>query len=209
MAQSLYKSGQFAKAAAMYLDAYAIAPRASLLFNAARAYEEAAMADEAIALFERYRTLKDADTEGKKDAAKRLEALHTKRAFPAKGGDVENARGITPAPLPAGGGGAGAPADAALATEEFPKGNNDGRRDAEAETSTGTWFLLGCLVIGLPIAYVSTPTVPPSRLMGRTPDYATGYALGFRDTAAGKQRSAALYGCLTGAAIAVIGAVFR
>lgn len=210
MAQSLYKSGQFAKAAATYLDAYAIAPRATLLFNAARAYEEAGLADEAIALFERYHTLKDADAEGKKDAAKRLESLRTKRAFPSTISERETARVVTPPPVPRGDDRnvPTAPDTAPLADDRLA-GERDGRKDAEAEISSPMWFLAGCLVFGIPLAYASGASPPPSRMMGRTPEYAAAYGMGYRYAGSAKQRTAVVYGCLTGIALGVLGAVAR
>ncbi|HEV8324765.1 MAG TPA: PEGA domain-containing protein [Myxococcota bacterium] len=69
-----FESGDFLAAAAEFLVAYDLSPRASLLYNAGRAYEEAKDAAKAIDMFDRY--LRAApDAANKKEVAGRMEKL--------------------------------------------------------------------------------------------------------------------------------------
>lgn len=225
-AQALFKSGLFIKAAEAFLEAYAIAPKATMLFNAARAYEEAAALDEAIALYQRYLTLKDADADGRADATKRLaELTHRRRAAddppPAATEPVVQAGHVIPAPLPAPSakGPSAAPSDKSLGSHapakadpaeqaESKRGELAALRDVDAEVSGPMWFLLGCFVIGLPLAYLSEPAPTPSRMLGKSDAWAASYAGTFRRVASAKHKDMAVYGCLTGAAVTlVMGAV--
>lgn len=220
-AQALFKSGQFIKAAEAFLEAYAVAPKATLLFNAARAYEEAKALDEAIALYERYLTLKDADGAGKADARKRLSDLTERRAAAAAAGSdsadraPQPAHHIEPSPLPE------APSARKAAAAESgsardPAAGADAKRGAQAaaadvdvEVSSPLWFLLGCAVIGLPLAYLSEPAPTPSRMLGRSEVWVASYSNTFRQLATERHRKMALYGCLSGLAITVISAAAR
>lgn len=67
-AKAFFQSGLFARAADGFMQAFAISKKPEMMFNAARAYEEAAMRAEAIALFEQYCKLADATDGGRKDA---------------------------------------------------------------------------------------------------------------------------------------------
>jgi hypothetical protein len=51
------------------------------------------------------------------------------------------------------------------------------KKDAEKEINNGLWFLAGCLVgiIGVLVAYVAAPSVPPERLIGKRSDYVLQY----------------------------------
>lgn len=229
-AQALFKSGQFIKAAEAFLEAYAVSPKATMLFNAARAYEEAAALDEAIALYQRYLTLKDSDAAGRADATKRLADLTQRRAAamaPADGPAAPAkvpAGHVVPAPLPgpasppriegaAPAGKAGVPpgkaANAPIKADpaeqvEAKRGEVAALRDVDAEVSGPMWFLLGCFVIGLPLAYLSEPTPTPSRMLGKSDAWVVSYAGTFRRVAKARHKDMAVYGCLTGAAVTLI-----
>lgn len=86
-AKAFFQSGLFARAADGFMQAYAISKKPEMMFNAARAYEEAAMPAEAIALFEQYGKLADATDGGRKDAREhtaRQRALLTGAAPPVR-----------------------------------------------------------------------------------------------------------------------------
>lgn len=57
------------------MEAYSLVKRPALLFNAARAYEEAGLYAKAVALFKAYQGLADAPADGKADAAARIQRL--------------------------------------------------------------------------------------------------------------------------------------
>lgn len=108
-AKVFFKSGLYAEAATGFMQAFAISRRPDMMFNAARAYEEAGMAAQAIALFEQYQQLADAPAEGKKDATARIAqqngVLHARRsaaAAPIEGTGTPAAKTapIPPAPAP-------------------------------------------------------------------------------------------------------------
>ena len=226
-AQALFKSGQFIKAAEAFLEAYAVSPKATMLFNAARAYEEAAALDEAIALYQRYLTLKDSDAAGRADATKRLADLTQRRAAASAPADAPVASPkvpaghVVPAPLP---GPASPPRvePAGTATPlpgktanppikadpaelaEAKRGEVAALRDVDAEVSGPMWFLLGCFVIGLPLAYLSEPAPTPSRMLGKSDAWVVSYAGTFRRVATARHKDMAVYGCLTGAAVTLI-----
>ncbi len=217
-AQALFKSGQFIKAAEAFLEAYAVAAKATLLFNAARAYEEASALDEAIALYQRYLTLKDANAAGKADARRRLALLSERRAKATSadgGADApasEPARSVEPAALPAptaaskpAAGPAAAP-PAGAQTVEAQRGAAAAALDVDAEVSNPLWFLLGCAVVGLPLAYLSEPAPTPSRMLGRSERWVASYTTEFQRLAGERHRKMAAYGCLSGLAVVVLSA---
>lgn len=74
-AKLLFQQKAYQAAAERFMEAYTLVQRASLIFNAARAYQEAGVLQKAIALFKAYMGLPDATEDGKADAAKRIAAL--------------------------------------------------------------------------------------------------------------------------------------
>lgn len=79
-AKLLFKQKTYDEAARLFFEAYTIVNSAALLFNAARAYEEAGNVDRAVALFQAYLERADAPGDGKADARRRLEPLLAKKA---------------------------------------------------------------------------------------------------------------------------------
>ena len=71
-AKVFFKAGLFDKASAKFMEAYAISKRPSLMYNAARAYEEGLNYREAIALLNHYKDLPDVGGDGKRDAEQRI-----------------------------------------------------------------------------------------------------------------------------------------
>ena len=65
----------------------------------------------------------------------------------------------------------------------------------------------GCLlgVTGMLIAYVVTPTVPPERLLGKSPEYVAHYTSTYQRIVKSNQTRNATTGCVigTGAAVAL------
>lgn len=74
-AKFAFKAGKFETAAKLFLEAFAISRRPALIFNAARAWEEAGRLGEAKVAFEQYLELPDVSAAGKKDARARIAAL--------------------------------------------------------------------------------------------------------------------------------------
>lgn len=71
-AKVFFKAGLFDKASAKFMEAYAISKRPSLMYNAARAYEEGLNYRESVALLKHYRDLPDVGVDGKRDADERI-----------------------------------------------------------------------------------------------------------------------------------------
>lgn len=76
-------------------------------------------------------------------------------------------------------------------------------RDAKADTSSGAWFFLGCLLggIGVIIAYVSEPSPPPARLIGKSPEWVIVYSAAYKSAGKSSQGQSAIVGCLVMTAI--------
>ena len=71
-AKVFFKAGLFDKASAKFMEAFAISKRPSLMYNAARAYEEGQNLREAVALFKHYRDLSEVGVDGRRDADERI-----------------------------------------------------------------------------------------------------------------------------------------
>ncbi len=82
-AKAFFKSALYPQAATSYLQAFAISRKPATLFNAARAYEEAKLYAEAVALFEQYQQLADAPADGRQDAGERIAHDRAQLAAPA------------------------------------------------------------------------------------------------------------------------------
>ncbi len=74
-AKLLFQQKEFAQAAERFMEAYTLARRPTLIYNAARAYQEAGNADKALALFRAYRGLPDVNDAGRADADARIAVL--------------------------------------------------------------------------------------------------------------------------------------
>ncbi len=89
-AKALFKNKLYVEAAPLFMKAYAISKRPPLVYNAARAYEEAGKLKRAESLFLMYRDLPGVDADGKMDVEMRLVAL--RKAIKAKAAAGHNAR---------------------------------------------------------------------------------------------------------------------
>lgn len=74
-AKIMFQQKQFAAAAELFFQAYAIVKRPSLLYNAARANEEAGNIDKAVALYKSYRETQGVDEGGRTEATARIAKL--------------------------------------------------------------------------------------------------------------------------------------
>ena len=74
-AKAYFKGKLFEQAATKFLQAFGVARRPALVFNAARAYEEAKKPRRAVAIFQMYADLPDCSAEGKVDALARIKVL--------------------------------------------------------------------------------------------------------------------------------------
>ncbi len=74
-AKFLFKQKAYEDAAARFFEAYTLVNKPALLFNAARAYEEAGNIDRAAALFRAYIDFAGVGADGKAEASKRLAPL--------------------------------------------------------------------------------------------------------------------------------------
>lgn len=71
-AKVFFKAGLFDKASDKFMEAFAISKRPSLMFNAARAYEENGNLPQAVALLKHYRDLPDVGADGRQEADTRI-----------------------------------------------------------------------------------------------------------------------------------------
>lgn len=74
-AKVYFRTKQFDKAADKFMQAFGVSKKPALLYNAARAYEEAGKLQQAVAMFTHYRSLAAADVAGKGAAARKIESL--------------------------------------------------------------------------------------------------------------------------------------
>jgi len=79
-----FKAGKPEEAARLFLEAFALTRKPALLYNAARAYEEAGKPAEAKVAFEQYLGLPDVTSAGRADAKKHIAALVAKLAATKK-----------------------------------------------------------------------------------------------------------------------------
>jgi tetratricopeptide (TPR) repeat protein len=83
-AKELFKARDFQRSAKMFMQAYALSHEPALVYNAARAYEEAGMAGDAASLFRLYISLTD-DADGILEARERIKRLEGKTPTAASG----------------------------------------------------------------------------------------------------------------------------
>ncbi len=81
-AKAYYKNKLYQEAATGFMEAFAISGKPDMMFNAARAYEEAGQNPRAIALYEQYITLKNVPDDGKKEAQTHIDKLRKLMAEP-------------------------------------------------------------------------------------------------------------------------------
>lgn len=82
----------------------------------------------------------------------------------------------------------------------------DGERDAAADTNNVAWLAVGCLVgvLGVLIGYVMEPSPPPTRLLGKSPEYVASYTQSYKYAGKQIQGKKALVGCLVGTAVGTV-----
>lgn len=73
----------------------------------------------------------------------------------------------------------------------------DAERDA-AQANQIVWVSVGalCGIFGIPIAYLSAPSVHPSKFVGKSPEYVNYYTMTYTQKAKNNQVLAATGGCL-------------
>ena len=81
----------------------------------------------------------------------------------------------------------------------------DATRDAN-NVNVDVWGWAGGIfsVLGILIAAIHTPTVPPERLLGKSSEYVVHYTSTYREIVKGKQTTQATIGCVAGAVVAVV-----
>ena len=86
-------------------------------------------------------------------------------------------------------------------SDEMSRAIADATRDAQL-VNTKIWGAAGCLlgVTGMLIAYVVTPTVPPERLLGKSPEYVAYYTSTYQRIVQSNQTRNATTGCVIGGA---------
>lgn len=180
-ARDQFKAGGYEAAAKMFMDAYAKSHAPALIYNAARAYEEAGKKSDAITLFRMYITLSK-DEAGIADAKARIAKLETvvppvvqdqpKTPPPVKVRIVEVVRPLPPKPIRtaawvASGGsvalvgiGLGLMSNGASGTRQFSGVNRSAFEAAQMEWYAGLGLLgAGVAVGGLSIYLWSKPPV--------------------------------------------------
>lgn len=93
-AKAFFQAGLFDKASSKFMEAYALSQRPSLMYNAARSYEEGGNLREALALLKAYRSLPAVDDAGRADADSRIARIEAKLA----GTSADPAKASPPAP---------------------------------------------------------------------------------------------------------------
>lgn len=142
-AKVFFKSGLYADAASGFMRAYAISKRPDMMFNAARAYEEARLHAQSIALFDQYLKLDDAPEDGKREAVERI----------ARQRALLGSAAPAPAPAPP------APTPASATAEPAPIAPAPAPAPAPA---------LAPALATPPVATVSAPADPPARWLSYT-----------------------------------------
>lgn len=105
-AKVYFKRGLFREAAEAFMEAYSLSLAPDMMFNAARAYQEAKLPERALALFETYMTLEGVTEEGKADARARIVALKPQSGSVAPQAPVKpeppapKVEPVAPAPAP-------------------------------------------------------------------------------------------------------------
>jgi hypothetical protein len=103
-AKTHMQAGEYEQAAKIYMQAYGLAQRPAIVFNAARAYEQAGLWQEAKPLFELYLQIdsgSDLDSvTGRADAQKRLDAVNARIAADRAQKAAPPVKIADPAPLP-------------------------------------------------------------------------------------------------------------
>ena len=88
-------------------------------------------------------------------------------------------------------------------TFEIQQAAEDARRDAQQNVSPFAWgsvgFLCGCF--GAAYAYLATPEVPVSALLGKTPTYVNTYTSVYHQNAKRRRLQASVIGCAIGSAV--------
>lgn len=97
-AKALFQNKVYVDAARLFLEAFAISKRATLVYNAARAYEEAGRLKRAESLFMLYRSLPDADAAGRSDAEAHLQEVRRRIAAGEGSDEPDPADPVAPAP---------------------------------------------------------------------------------------------------------------
>lgn len=91
------------------------------------------------------------------------------------------------------------------ATADAVLGAKDGQADARHDTDA-IWYLIGCCgaEIGVIVAYFMTPDVPGSKLLGKSPEYASAYHDAYVAASKKAREKKAVIGCCTNMAIGAI-----
>lgn len=73
--------------------------------------------------------------------------------------------------------------------------------DAEVDTNTAFWFVVGCFgsLFGLLYANYDVPSAPASRLLGKSPEYVAFYSDAYRIKTKKLQTDQAMRGCIANA----------
>ncbi len=97
-----FKAGEHEAAARLFLEAFAISRRPALVFNAARAFEDAGRLREAKAAFEQYLTLAGVSEGGRAEARSHIETLTTRIDAATRAAKAEPAAAAPQPPLTTG-----------------------------------------------------------------------------------------------------------
>ena len=90
---------------------------------------------------------------------------------------------------------------------EYFKGKIDGENAGKEAGASILWYFAGCFLtwIGVLMAYIIEPDVPAQDLLGKSPEYVSGYNEGYKRTVRNKQLKMALFGVATDIAVYCIG----
>ncbi len=93
-----------------------------------------------------------------------------------------------------------------VAQEDTGQAMVDAEADARATEGGPLWFGAGCClgVIGVVIAFVTEPSPPPARIIGKSSSYAMMYSQTYRRIGKKEQGKMAVYGWASGCAMGSI-----
>lgn len=81
----------------------------------------------------------------------------------------------------------------------------DAQRQAQADISGSTWFILGCLFGVIPyIISLQEPNPPATQLLGKSPEYIAMYTDCYRKEGKHIKSKNALTGCLIGTGVTIV-----
>lgn len=89
---------------------------------------------------------------------------------------------------------------------EWLNGWTAGERAAKERFEESKWQAIGCVggILGIGLAYMQEPIIPPIGIMGKSPTYIAAYTESFRTTTQNLQARKATEGCVFGTVVSLL-----